>query len=274
MGKGYKRMLAPPDYVRRVDVTDAYVKDRLAEGFRIDEFPDDRETILNALPDKHKGRCAIVLGCGPSCKTADLGQLIDLHKASGAVALATNNVWEVMDGRAFPSADYLVTLDEEFWGYKRSEVASYLRDNPFCLPVLGFEPNEALRFMRVHIDIAVEAQSVGAYQCGAYFFGKSSGIAAIQLAFFSGIRDVMLLGHDLCSHQGNSHGYGPRRREEVVESYPQGKEMFSGYAVLARHAAEIGARVVNMSQISAIDCFPRSTVAEELARFKKPKGKR
>lgn len=269
MGKGFKRLLAPPDFRRKVDVPDWSVSDRLADGFKLDDFPDVREELHNAMPGRHKTRPALVLGCGPSCGIVPLGDVLRLVSKTNAVVFATNEVYRLFGGEAYPRADYLVCLDEPLWTDRRAAIGRYLLANPFCVPCLAFDPAEDLRYQQTKIDMGCGPQDAGSYKLGHYFFGSSSGIAAIQLAFHSGCREVFLLGHDLCAVDGASHGWGKRRDEEVNDNYPQGRQMHAGYKVLSQHATELGARVVNLSPVSKIDCFEKSTVAAEIARPRK-----
>lgn len=270
MPKDYTRLLAPPDFRRKVDVPNWLAADKIAEGFKLDEFPDVREELHNAMPGRHKTRPALVLGCGPSCGIVPITDVLKLVARTNAVVFATNEVYKLFNNEPFPRADYLVFLDEPLWLDRRDRIGKYLLANPFCVPCLAFDPSEDLRYQQAKIDMGCMPQDAGPYRMGHYFFGSSSGITAIQMALHSGCREIFLLGHDLCAHKGASHGWGPRRQEEVADDYPQGRQMFAGYAVVAGHAKELGARIVNLSPVSKLDCFDRSTIAEEIARDRKP----
>ncbi len=268
----YKTMLAPPDYTRAVDIPLEAVKDRLEMGWRVSSAIDERPVLHNTTPGRHKGRNAFVLATGPSASMVNADAIFELVKVRKCVTWVVNDPDRVLKGDPFHGADYLLVLDEQYWSDRRAAFGKYLMANPFCLPVLNFDPPERLfRYQKITIDTATEAGGAGGageYIPNHYFYGKSSGIAAIQMAMHAGCGTIYLLGHDCVAHQGRSHSYGVRRPEEVEtkdnpRGYPQGaRDMLVSYAVLAQHAKQIGVRIVNLSPISALDCFERQTLAQ------------
>jgi len=269
MANDYTNMLAPPDHTRKVPVPNWAVKGKLEEGYIKDDGAHVREAFTASMPGRHKGRTAFVAGCGPSMGMVSQGQIEKLIRASKSVVWAVNDVWKVCDGQPLNAADYLVVLDEDHWTGFRSLFGKYLAANPFCLPVLSFDPAELInRYQRIGIDMSRPSSSVGEYEMGKFFYGESGGIAAIQMAMHCGCDLIYLLGHDLTSKDGRSHGWGARRTEEVNQSYPQGRSMEAGYAVLRRHADELGIRIVNLSPISILTCFEKSSVEAEIKKSK------
>lgn len=265
-------MLAPPDFTRAVDIPLYAVKDRLEMGWKVSSAIDERPVLHNTTPGRHKGRAALVLATGPSASMVNADAIFDLVKKRKCVTWVVNDPDRVLKGDPFPGADYLLVLDEQYWSDRRAAIGKYLMANPFCLPVLNFDPPERLfRYQKISIDVATEAGGAGEYVANHYFYGKSSGIAAIQMAMHAGCTLIYLLGHDCIAHQGRSHSYGVRRPEEAnatkesPNGYPQGqRDMIASYAVLAKHAEQIGVRIVNLSPISALDCFERRTIAQAL----------
>lgn len=262
-------MLAPPDYVRRVDVLPEYVKDRVAEGFRLDPFPDDRGFLTANSPGRHKGRAALCMASGPSAGMIPLADIQELREESHCITWATNDVWKCCGGHPLPGADYLVILDDHFWSGYREQIGKYMMNHaPSCLPVLCHDPDEQLRFQRIAIDTGNTARGQ-AYSAGAFFHGHSSGNAAVQMAMHCSCNPIYLIGHDLCAHDGKTHGAGVRDRHELAGNYPQGEMMMAGYKLLAEHAAAQKTRIVNLSPVSRIECFEKSTVQAELERIRK-----
>lgn len=253
----YRRLLAP-DGVRRVDVPLSMVERKLAEGFAIDPNPDSRPELEASTNGRHKGRPAIVVAGGPSAKLVDREVLLRFCAEQRCVRWAVNDAWKVCGGRSFP-ADYLVILDDFFWAEFRRPIGAYLMENPGCLPVTCFDIDEALRYQRLAIGRSLDPKDGHPYDPGGpYFHGQSSGIAAIQMAMRCGCGPIYLLGHDLCAHKGASHGFGSRGGGGPVESYPQGDLMRPGYTLLAKHAAGLGVRIVNLSPVSTINDFERA----------------
>jgi hypothetical protein len=253
----YKRMLAPPDHARRVDVPDWLVPQKLKEGWVEDPHPDDRPVLHRSTPGRHNDRCAFVLASGPSAGMYPVEQIREFTDRKKCVTWATNNIFNVCNGRAFQRADYLLILDESFFNQHQVPLLQYLRDNPKCLPVLHFEPMMNIRYHRIVVNPHATPDREPAYECNKYFHGNSSGCAAVQMAMHTGCKTIYLLGHDLTTANGRTHGHGVRSKHEYNGKYPQGRVMMAGYNVLAKHAKELGVRIINLSPVSEIECFDR-----------------
>lgn len=261
-------MLAPPDFLRRVDVLDEYVKDRLADGFVLDKTPDLRAEYHNSTPNRHKGKAAFILACGPSVSLVPEPLIRKLVQVTRAVTWVTNHAFQLLNGRPYNGAEYYMVVDEPFWVTHREAIGAYLRDNPFTLPVLAFDPWESLRFQKIAVNVHEEPEHAS-YRVNEYFYGRSVGVYASLMALHCGCTKLYLLGHDLVPHNGKSHSHGVRRPEEAV-NYPQGRGMFAGYERLAKIAESLGVAVVNLSPISALECFQRADIESVLAEHEKP----
>lgn len=259
------RMLAPPHHTRRVDVPTEHVKDRMADGFIKDPFPDTRGKRYAEWPDRFKGRPAVVVASGPStAMLAEQGELTKLIEQTGAVVFTTNDPWRCAKGKPVPS-DFLVILDETFWMAWREELDKYLAAHRDCVPCLCFDPMMDVDYHPLNINIHATPDTDPSYEVGCYFHGLSSGIAAIQMAMQAGCDPIYIVGHDCCVANGKTHGFGVRTSEELSGDYPQGKSMLAGYGVLAKHAASLGVRVLNLSGVSALTCFPLVTPQEVIS---------
>lgn len=266
------RLLAPPDFSRRVDVPAWLVAGRLAEGWRMDPAADTRDELQRSLPGSHVGSSALVVASGPSAGMADFLSVLRLITERRPVVYAVNDAWRVLGGRSVP-ADYLVVLDEHFWGLNTADIHAYLRRNPKCLPVVPWELQETRPYYQIPIALNETPDTSPEYRPGHFFHGLSSGIAAVQMAMQAGCNPIYLLGHDCGVAAGKTHGFGVRSSGELSGAYPQGLEMLAGYDTLRRHAESLGVRVLNLAPagVGRMDFFPRVSFVEALANGKVPR---
>lgn len=261
----FRRLVAPPGYTRRVDVPLDLVEENLRRGFRIDPMPDDRAEIANALAGSLVGRSALCMASGPSMVAWPYEDLSAL--ASLCTCWATNNAYEACGGLPVPRCHYLTILDSDFWDRNRAAIRKFEGETG-CLPCLCFQPSEAIRYMQLAIPFSKTPESGPPYQPGHYWHGNSSGVAAVQMALHARPRRVFLLGHDCTVAGGRTHGSGVRSSDELRQKYPQGRNMLAGYSLLAKHAAQLGVEIYNLSPWSAVKDFPVLSIkqAVELAR--------
>lgn len=252
-------MLRPPDFRTRVDIPACRVAEKLAEGWKEAPEKDRRSEYHRLTPQSHTGRPALVVASGPSAgmvSPAVLHSFVWKHKA---VVWGTNNLWNVLGGAPL-SADYAVVLDDHFFSAWRMEFAAYFNAHPHTRLVTCFPPDNAYDYQYIPIDIGKLPTTEWPYVENEYFNGNSSGCAAIQMAMHCGCDPIYLLGHDLTTFKGKTHGFGCRSSDELTGQYPQGRVMEAGYKLLAKHARTLGRTIYNLSPISVLDCFPRSSI--------------
>ncbi len=255
--RNYLRMLRPDG--SRVDVANELVKAKLADGYLKDPTPDDRPELISGLVGKYRGRAALVVASGPSVAIAGHRAIEDFRRRHKPVVWAVNDVWRVVNGDPLPAADYLVVLDEEFYNNNGPRIREYLAEFPGCLLVTPFTV-AIPRYIEIPIELGSEPHTGPEYRPCHYFHGSSSGVAAVQMAMQAGCNPVCLLGHDLTTYKGSSHGFGKRNADEVRSDYGQKSMMFPAYDLLARHCAPAGCKIVNLSTISAIRSFPFASI--------------
>lgn len=251
---GYRRLLAPPNYNRRVDVPDELVDENLRRGFKIDDtIEDDREQLRTALANSLVGKFAFVMASGPSMVAWPYDRVAAL--ASLCTCWATNNAFNACGGLPVPRCHYLTILDRDFWDRHPEEIRGFVAQSQ-AIPCLCFQPSEAVRYLELAINPFEDITSQPAYSEGRYWNGKSSGIAACQMALHARPRAIFLLGHDCTVAAGKTHGSGVRSPDELRQRYPQGNDMLPGYTLLAAHAKNLGVEVYNLSPWSAVRDFP------------------
>ena len=91
---------------------------------------------------------------------------------------------------------------------------------------------------------------------------KNSGAAAIALAAWMSARRIVLVGYD-CQRTGgktHSHGDHPRGLGNAV-SMPK---WFERFEQCAKRMRGLGVEVINASRATALTCFPRGTLEDQL----------
>jgi hypothetical protein len=92
--------------------------------------------------------------------------------------------------------------------------------------------------------------------------GQQSGYQAINLAVHLGAAKIVLLGYDMQPAQdGTDHFFGDHSHG-VKPPWP---DLRPFYDSIVAPLQALGVRVVNATRRTALDCFPKATLAEALA---------
>lgn len=186
------------------------------------------------------GQTVFCLASGPSLTEAD----VELVRGTGAPTIVTNTTF-----RMAPWATILVGFDVKWWQTYREEVAA--------------------SFPGVRLTCSAHGRAVGAVSLVTLFkfrpFGNS-GAAAISLAALAGASRAVMLGYDCQFTDGRSHWHGDHppslSNARSIGLWPQ------RFGYVARYAKEKGVPVFNASRATALQCFPRVTLEDELARLR------
>ncbi len=92
--------------------------------------------------------------------------------------------------------------------------------------------------------------------------GQQSGYQAINLAFHLGAKKIVLLGYDMQpAADGTDHFFG----DHPHGVKPPWTDLRPFYDSLVAPLQALGIAVVNATRRTALECFPRATLAEALA---------
>lgn len=202
------------------------------------------------------GGTVVCLGAGPSLHQED----VDYAHAKGATIIAVNDAY-----RLAPFATALMASDGAWWIHKKPEFAG-LR---FSLdPAAARVPG--VKVLRRTGEDGIETDP------SALRTGRNSGAAAVNLAvhfLLTGTHEagalsaggrIILLGYDMAAPGGGkpTHFFGshkfPLRNSSPYEMF---REQFKKQVDPLKH---LGIQIVNCSRQSALTCFPRRPLAEEL----------
>ncbi len=199
------------------------------------------------LPD-WRGRDVVCIASGPSLTAEDVA----LVRASGLPVIVCNTSF-----RLAPWADALFAFDFRYWETRDPSTGmNYLDETSRVFRGLRYCRSELARNLP------------GVISCFGrpWFWGfGNSGICAITLAQSARARRAIMLGYDCKLGPGGLphwHGRHPEPRSNCL-SLPKWPEQFNRLSKLCKAR---GFRVVNATRDTALECFPRMTLEEALAR--------
>ncbi len=196
------------------------------------------------------GRTAVVIANGPSL-TQEQCALVGYGADDPTPCIAVNTAY-----RMAPWADVYYAGDFLLWKvhYRRMLDAKY--------PGTRFwtcDPSAAERF-RLNRWKGVNKEGLGEQ---LIHMNGNSGAQAINLAYLFGSRRILLLGFTMREIDGKKHFHGDHEHPLVQ------KQLFGEWmhkmARVAHDAQRLGVEIINCDPLSAMTCFPMSTIDKELA---------
>jgi hypothetical protein len=182
-----------------------------------------------------RGRTVVCIASGPSLTAADC----ELVHAAAVPTIVTNTTI-----RLAPWADVLMGFDKAWWLAHTAELVDYAGRRVTCTNIRGKAGVQDLQKV-----------------IGFRGFGNS-GCAAISLASLGRAARIVLLGFDVQHTGGRTHWHGDHPaglgNAASVKMWPR------LFAKAAQYAARHGSVVVNASRETALTCFPRVALEDEL----------
>lgn len=193
---------------------------------------------------RHDGETIIVLGNGPSLKAFDFGRL------DGFTTIGVNRIPEIFD------PNYLVFLDSETWQHNKQLIIDSKATGKYCPDTIetGGTCKQFKRYWPQILDpIIADDWDKG------LFFGYTSIMPAINLAYLMKASKVVLLGVDM---HDDSHYY---------DESP--KPILDGFKVIIKHFVRLksfclnkanGFQVLNGNPDSNVKIFDVVRVPDDL----------
>ncbi len=196
------------------------------------------------------GRTAVCLASGPSLSAADVSQ-VGLAWASGrAKVIAVSDTY-----RLAPWADAVFSADLNWWKLHHPQLCR--RDD--VKAELWTGDNVAAARFGINRMRMANRPGLGTYQLHT---GGNSGYMAVNLAFLWGAARIVLLGFDMQATDGRKHFFGDHPSPLVQQqNFGEWRHRFDG---LAADLQQRGVAVVNCTRTTALECFPRADLAEQL----------
>lgn len=202
-----------------------------------------------SVPRLWPGATVAVLASGPGMSRS----VADLVRAAGLPAIAINETW-----RLAPWASMLYAADTEWWlAPHNTALRDYDGIKVSCMPVPG------VHMLRNSGTEGFDPDP------GAVRTGGNSGYQALHVAVHAGASRVLLCGFNMDPGDARHwHGKHPAPlRETPREMYARWIDRFDRLAplLLAR-----GVDVINCTPDSALRCFRKADLKDELAKSPEP----
>lgn len=214
-----------------------------------------------------KGNTVVLIAGGPSLKPVQ----VFMAKESGAKCIAVNDAYLIA-----PWADVNYFADAKWYEWHRDGIER---------PKLGFSAIEVKELFAEFAGEKCSIQNSGAriddskvhilknaheplhgYGLSAdperIVTGRNSGFQALNIAVLAGAKKVLLLGYDGKPGKEASHWFGEHPSMPPMAVYDEYKRSFSAAEEPLKVA---GVTVINCSDDSAIDSFPKMTLRHALA---------
>lgn len=201
-----------------------------------------------------RGECVAIVASGPSAKKAGVEQLKDrIH------VIAINECFQLCP------CDVLYSCDAEWWTIRGKETKNF---KGFDVGVkIGFQVNidgiNKIDIMKKGSSYVHELQF---HEPGVLGSGSNSAFQSINLAAQFGVTGIALIGVDLRLDNG-MHWHGAHRspmRNPDETRCVNWKKYIDGAAEKLKF---IGVDVVNCSEVSKLEAYPKMTIDQMLQRW-------
>lgn len=199
---------------------------------------------------------------GPSL-TAEQCAIVTAAQARGECRIiVVNETWRLM-----PSADVLYAADGAYYALRLVELRAnfsgdlWTQQQGHCKLNGNKREPWADAAPRLGINIVRSVAGAGIVP-DAVCRGGNSGHQAIGLAALFGARRIVLIGYDLQRTGGATHWHGAHAKP-LTNGNPA--SWIPHFDTLARDLAAAHVSVVNASAATALQCFPRASIADALA---------
>ncbi len=222
--------------------------------------------------NKHKGERCFILGTGPS-----LGELSDrqIAQLGGEYTFGLNSLYKSDVGKALRPA-YYALVDNNYWECLQStyaDVVSLYKEAP---PVFITDPRAKRIVEEIQQDVSAIYVYAKKYPVGQVSFELDKDIyglmnvvsVCIVSAMYMGFKEIYLLGCDynaFCNF-GHGHCYDDEKEMEEVSynlafylKYYHITTEF--HYLIAKLAKKHGVSVVNLTDVSLLDAYPRRPVS-------------
>lgn len=193
----------------------------------------------------------VICASGPSMLHVDLAHL---RRFRSWRVMAVNNTWELV-----PWANVLYAGDLQWWERYWDKAQTFEGERWTC---------DAFAAQRYKLRRVTVREGYGLCRApGCVNSGGNSGYQAVNLAWHFGARKIVLLGFDM--HRSNGgHWHGEHigmDGKDMLSAPPSHISIWRNrFDAMAQDMAANGVSVVNATEGSALECFPRAPMSEAL----------
>ncbi len=199
---------------------------------------------------------AIIVASGPSLSDAQC-TLIERAKISGAIVIAINDSYKRFGPH---SIDYVYAADGQWWRRYHKHVIKYVPNAVFLTADRAVCDVANMRFVTTKIGRGLAPTSEAYIHRHHSSTHQAVGFAVSKV----GARKILLVGVDCkADATGKKHWFGDHPKEFRS---PQPFEIWiQDWSEIAISARDMGLDIVNCSLDTAVDCFRKSALAEEMS---------
>ena len=212
-----------------------------------------------SVPRIYEGETAVCIASGPSLSDADVAFVREMQKAGKCRVFVCNNNY-----LKAPDADVLFFCDYTFWVWHASkpEFQAFKGTKITMSTDIGTEPD-------INV-IGIDAPEGLSFEADRLRTGGNSGYMQVNLAFLYGCKRVLLLGYEMQPKRIvdvdgketiRTHWFGSHPAPTSPAWFPQ---VVGYFETMIPDLERAGLQVINCSEPSAINCFPKSNIREEL----------
>lgn len=204
-----------------------------------------------------EGQTVVCIASGPSLSKEQI------EASKGFRTIVVNDNYLVV-----PWAEVLYFADEKWWKWHKEGIQknwSWASFQPHEVKK-AFQDFKGQKVTIKHNPMATDADILSLQNLGpdglsenpkGIMTGSNSGYQALNIAFLSGAKTILLLGYDMRFPGGKSHAHNGHPVKQTEGAYMgYAKRFNSTTKTLEKH----GVRVVNCTPGSSIDCFERGKI--------------
>lgn len=201
------------------------------------------------MTPKHdwSGKTCVILASGPGLTKGQVDHTGFATLRDDVVAIAVNSTFKIAHW-----AEVIYAGDLQWWKMHHKAAAR-------TGATLWTGDNQAANHYRINRLKCVNRPGLGLQYTHA---GGNSGYQAVNLAFLWGCRRILLLGFTMREIDGRKHWHPDHPAPLVQQILPD--EWRHKFAKLALDLKAQNCEVINCDPLSALTCFPRGDIEEEL----------
>jgi hypothetical protein len=220
--------------------------------------PSDHWHGTRFIPPSYDGRVAVCFATGPSLTQEVVEQIRPYHEAGKVVACGLNDSYRIVD-----YLDELYACDLAWWRHHIS--TPYLAENrtvlDFPARLWGNQSARSVLNKHPHVNI-VQGYSKPGFsryrEC--IHWGANSGFQLLNLVYHMRVARMILVGYNMGVPKGQDHHF--------FGKHAKGMSQAGNYNGFVRQFRKIGeparSMIVNCTPDSALDCFRKADLGEEL----------
>jgi hypothetical protein len=181
----------------------------------------------------------------------------------GAHVIGVNNAYQIGEW-----IDILFFGDGSWYLAHRRKLAGWPGIRVTCTPRFGNRPKEAMEGVKYVRKNRGKTKGL-TFDMSKISWNGNSGASAINLAVLLGAKTICLLGFDMNTYYGErlktkipfTHHHG--NHGKAVRKPPY-KRQLMGFPIISKDAEKMGVAIYNVNHKSAIQDFPKISLAEAL----------